>query len=165
MNQYEAMFVFDPTFGSELEKCETEIRRLMGRADAEIVVLNRWDERRLAYRIKGRKRGVYVLVYFKALPERIEGLERDAQLAENILRLLVLRAEGVTPEMMDKAASGRGATAEGGPSDDFTTPDSSADKGKPGPAANEVAVAELASLDSNTLVADAPTDERAPETD
>lgn len=164
MNQYEAMFVFDPTFGSELEKCETEIRRLMGRADAEIVVLDRWDERRLAYRIKGRKRGVYVLVYFKAHPERIKGLERDAQLAENILRLLVLRADGVTPEMMNKAASGRGAMAEGEPTDDSKTPVASPDKGKPEPAEKEVAVAEVASQESDTAVADAPTDERASET-
>ena len=70
MNQYEAMFLFDPTFGGSFENCETEIRRLMTRAEAEILLCRRWDERRLAYKIKGRKRGVYVLVFFKAPTDR-----------------------------------------------------------------------------------------------
>lgn len=105
MNQYEAMFLFDPTFGNNVEDCETEIRRLMDRAKAEILFCKKWDERRLAYRIKGRKRGVYMLVYFKAPTSNITPLERDAQLSEHILRLLILRAEGVTIEMMERTVT------------------------------------------------------------
>jgi len=112
LNQYEAMFLFDPTFGSTFENCEAEIQRLLERAEAQIVFLRRWDERRLAYRIKGQKRGVYVLVYFKANGDKIAPLERDAQLSESILRLLVLRADGITPELMEKAASLRSASAD-----------------------------------------------------
>ncbi len=103
MNQYEAMFLFDPTFGASFESCEKEIRRLMDRAEAELVFCRKWDDRRLAYRINGRKRGVYVLTYFKAKPEKVVPLERDAQLSEDILRLLVLRADDVTPESMERA--------------------------------------------------------------
>ena len=107
MNQYEAMFLFDPTFGGSFENCESEIRRLMERADGEIVFCRKWDERRLAYRVSGRKRGVYVLVYFKAPADKIVGLERDVKLAENILRVLILRADEVTPEKMEQAVSGK----------------------------------------------------------
>ncbi len=105
MNQYEAMFLFDPTFGNSFEKCEVEVRRLIERAQGEIIVCRKWDERRLAYRIKGRKRGVYVLVYFKAPADRIVGLEHDAKLSESILRVLVLRADYVTPETMEQQFS------------------------------------------------------------
>jgi small subunit ribosomal protein S6 len=101
LNQYEAMFLFDPTFGAAFENCEAEVRRIMDRAQAEILFCKKWDERRLAYKIQGRKRGVYVLVYFKSAPEKVGGIERDARLSENILRVLVLRADGVTPEMME----------------------------------------------------------------
>ncbi len=107
MNQYEAMFLFDPTFGGSFENCEAEIRRLMERAEAEIVFCRLWDERRLAYKIKGRKRGVYVLVYFKSSPQKITPLERDARLSENILRMMVLRADDMTPEAMEKAVTDR----------------------------------------------------------
>ena len=108
MNQYEGMFLFDPTFGSSVENCESEVRRLMERAEAELLFCRKWDERRLAYRIKGRKRGVYVLVYFRSLPDRITGLERDVKLNENILRLLVVRADGVSREMMEEVCAARG---------------------------------------------------------
>jgi len=39
-----------------------------------------------------------VLTYFNAPPERITELERDAQLSESVLRMMVLRAEHVTDE-------------------------------------------------------------------
>ncbi len=103
MKQYEAMFLFDPTFASSFEKCEREIHRLMERAGAELIICRKWDERRLAFRINGRKRGVYVLTYFKAPPEGAASLEHDAKLAENILRLLVLRADDLTREDMEAA--------------------------------------------------------------
>ncbi len=123
LNQYEAMFLFDPTFGSSFENCESVIRRLMERAEAEILFCRKWDERRLAYRIKGRKRGIYVLVYFKAAPERIAPLERDARISEDILRLLVLRADGITQETMNGFVSQKAEAHAGGADDKKPTSD------------------------------------------
>ncbi len=123
MNQYEAMFLFDPAFGDSFENCESEIRRLMERADAELLFCRVWDERRLAYRVNGRKRGVYVLTYFNAPPDKIAGMERDVKLGENTLRVLIVRADGVTPEMMDRMCSARGEErpAEGEEGEDSGT--------------------------------------------
>jgi len=116
------MFLFDPTFGGTHENCEAEIRRIMGRAEAELVFCRRWDERRLAFKIKGRKRGVYVLTFFKSDPTKIAGIERDVRLSENLLRVLVLRAEGVTPEMMEVASIARTEPAEGSGGENFDRP-------------------------------------------
>lgn len=115
MNQYEAMILFDPTFGAQFENCEAEVRRLMERAGAELVFCKKWDERRLAYKVKGRKRGLYVLAYFKAPADKIAGLERDCQISENILRVLVTRADDVGLDAMEKAVQMRGAEAGPGP--------------------------------------------------
>jgi small subunit ribosomal protein S6 len=116
MRQYEGMFLFDPTFGAAYESCEGEIKRIMDRAGAEIVVCRKWDERRLAFKIKGRKRGVYVLAYFTAPPERIGGIERDVKLSEHLLRVLILDAEGMTREHMERAFETR--SEEGRPGGD-----------------------------------------------
>jgi len=105
------MFLIDPNFGASFEACEGEVKRLMDRAEAEILFCRKWDERRLAYRIKGRKRGVYILVYFKAAPDKISPLHRDVQISEDVLRVLVLRADGVTEEMMERAANMRAEAA------------------------------------------------------
>jgi len=103
------MFLFDPTFGASFEHCETEVKRLLDRAGAELVFCKRWDERRLAFKVKGRKRGVYVLCYFRANAKSIGGIERDVQISETVLRVLILRADGVTPEMMEKSVTLHGA--------------------------------------------------------
>ncbi|MFQ5590532.1 MAG: 30S ribosomal protein S6 [Phycisphaerae bacterium] len=163
MNQYEAMFLFDPTFGGASADCEAEIRRLMGRAGAEIVLLSRWDERRLAYRIRGRKRGVYVLVYFKANPDRIKGLERDALLSENVLRLLVLRADGVTREMMEKAVSGRASVEEAGGAPKPAEAPAATEAQSQGP--RDAATTEEESVPEkfDVLVGEVPADEEATE--
>jgi small subunit ribosomal protein S6 len=112
------MFLFDPTFGASWENCENEIKRLMDRIDAEIVFCKKWDERRLAYKIKGCKRGVYVLVYFNADGSRIKELERDTKISEDVLRIMVVCAEGVTPDMMERSCELHGSQPESEGSDD-----------------------------------------------
>ena len=114
MNTYEAMFLFDTTFGSDFSKVEQEVGRVMERAGAEIVMCRKWDERKLAYEIKGQKRGCYVLTFFRAEPSKIAGIERDAQLSEPVLRVLILRADHMTAEDMEAAYPSRPAAAERG---------------------------------------------------
>jgi len=92
------MFLFDPTAASSWEQVEEQVKRLMERAEGEIIKMKRWDERRLTYEVEGRKRGVYVLAFFKAPTEKIAGLERDVQLSEEILRVLVLCRDHMTDE-------------------------------------------------------------------
>ncbi len=106
MNTYEAMFLFDPADGSNLEAVQPEIDRLMTRAEAEIIVTRRLEERRLAFEIDGRKRGLYVLTYFRAEGPKIGPLERDIRLSERILRALILRADDVTEEIMHNVTLG-----------------------------------------------------------
>jgi small subunit ribosomal protein S6 len=103
LRTYEGMFLFDPTFATDMGKVEQEIARLMERAGAEIIMCNKWDERKLAYEIKGRKRGCYVLVFFRAESDKITGIERDVQLSESVLRVLIMRADYMTEEDMKAA--------------------------------------------------------------
>jgi small subunit ribosomal protein S6 len=94
------MFLFDPAVGAEWSQVEAEVNRLMERCGGQVITWGKWDERRLAFPIKRRKRGLYVLAYFRAAPDKITDLERDAELSESILRLLVLRADHVAEEQM-----------------------------------------------------------------
>jgi len=110
LRTYEGMFLFDPTSAADWSNVEAEIARLMKRAGAKLLVSKKWDERRLAYEIKGRNRGCYVLTYFQASPEKISGIERDVHLSDHVLRCLVLRADHVTEEKMSEPTP-----AEAGP--------------------------------------------------
>ncbi len=92
---YEAMFVVDSAqAASDWDGTMGAIQTVMKRADAEVVVLRKWSERRLAYDIGKVSRGTYLLCYFRAEPLRIIGLEKDVRLSEMIMRMLILSAEG-----------------------------------------------------------------------
>ena len=91
---YEAMFLVDSAVaGSDAEGVDGAIRNILTRADAKVVSLEKWGERRLAYEIKGANRGTYYLCYFNVEPGRIGGIERDVRLEERIMRVLVLCAD------------------------------------------------------------------------
>lgn len=115
MKTYEAMFLLDagqPSFESAVEP----IQLMLGRYNAEILQMKKWDERRLAYDVKGRRRGLYVLAYFKAAPETLSEIENDAKLSDQILRVLILSADHVSAETMAEPTPAESGT--GGDRDD-----------------------------------------------
>ena len=95
MRQYEVMFLMDPQTCTDVASMAEEVRRILDRTGAEVDICRKWEDRRLAYEIKGRKRGSYWLTYFKAAPENLAALERDVQLSEKVLRVLALCCEQV----------------------------------------------------------------------
>ncbi|MBX3388730.1 MAG: 30S ribosomal protein S6 [Phycisphaeraceae bacterium] len=104
--QYEAMFLFGQSTAADLAGCVAHLNEIFQRAQAEIIAMRKWDDRRLAYEIAGQKRGTYILVYFKAPNESMLGFDRDCNLSEKLLRHLLIRADHMTVEQM-QAADGR----------------------------------------------------------
>ncbi len=99
---YEAMFLVDAGDAtSDWDGVTAMIDTLMQRAAADVVNVRKWDERRLTYEVAGRRRGTYILSYFRATPDAVAGLERDVQLNERILRVLVLRGDQVSEEQIN----------------------------------------------------------------
>jgi small subunit ribosomal protein S6 len=113
---YEAMFLVDSTEATtDWEGVTSAIKGILEKAGAEIVSLAKWDERKLAYEIRGKSKGTYVLCYFKAEGGRLQGVERDIQLSERIMRALVLCAEDRPEENIKREPVFR-------PSDEDKTP-------------------------------------------
>ena len=100
---YEGLFLIDSALAaSQWDQMLEGIRKILDRADAEVVSMKKWDERKLAYEIRGKGRGTYILVYFHCDPSRISGIERDVHLSETILRVLILRTDRMRPEDIGK---------------------------------------------------------------
>ncbi|MFO1077549.1 MAG: 30S ribosomal protein S6 [Planctomycetota bacterium] len=62
---------------------------------AKILSSRRWDERRLAYPMKGQQRGTYLLVYFATDTQALAGIRRDLQFTEPVLRFLTMQCDEV----------------------------------------------------------------------
>ncbi|MBL7152755.1 MAG: 30S ribosomal protein S6 [Phycisphaerae bacterium] len=99
---YEGMFLVDSAQASDWDATTAILEDVLKRADAEIVSMRKWDDRRLAYEVNGKTRGTYILCYFKADGEKIQAVEKAVQLSERIMRVLILSAEQVTAEDMEK---------------------------------------------------------------
>ena len=99
---YEAMFLVDSAQAADWDATIATLKDVLKRADAEIVSIRKWDDRRLVYEIGGKNRGMYILCYFRADGEKIQEIERAVQLSERIMRVLILSAEQMTAEDIEK---------------------------------------------------------------
>jgi small subunit ribosomal protein S6 len=104
---YEGMFLVDSALAAaDWEGTVAFVENVLKRAEAEVVVIRKWGERKLAYDIDHKPRGTYILSYFRADPRRITGIEKDVQLSEKIMRVLLLTTEGRPPEMIEQDIAG-----------------------------------------------------------
>ncbi|RLS63544.1 MAG: 30S ribosomal protein S6 [Planctomycetota bacterium] len=100
INAYEGMFLFPQTVSADLQSAADHVLETLSKGGAEVISLCKWDERRLAYDIKGNKRGVYFLTYFKCDAQKLTLIERDCRLSEKLLRSMITRADHVSAEQM-----------------------------------------------------------------
>ncbi len=111
---YEGMFLVDSAeAGTDWDGVIGTIKRILERAKAEIVSIRKWDDRRLAYDIRGVSRGTYILCYFRVDGQKVEDIEKSVQLSERIIRVLILNAEHMTAEDIEKDTPATRAEKEG----------------------------------------------------
>ena len=105
MYPYEGMVLVDPTAHAEdPDNVESGVKKLLEKHGAKIHQLQRWDERKLAYEIKGHKRGVYLLAYLEMPGENIDAFRKEAAITELILRQMLIRLETDIPTHLERAA-------------------------------------------------------------
>lgn len=97
---YEGMFLLDANeTARDWSALENHIQQLLTKHQAHVEYSERWPDQRLAYDVKGVRKGTYYLTYFRAPPETISDLRRDVELSEQILRFLVIREDWLEAEM------------------------------------------------------------------
>lgn len=93
VNLYEGLFLLSSDASANLQTGIDFLTEVFHRAEAEVIVLRKWDERKLAYAIRQQKRGVYVLAIFKARSTQIANIERDCNLSEIVTRCLIIKGD------------------------------------------------------------------------
>ena len=94
MPVYEGMFILDPTkYSRDPAGSAQQVSDIITQHGGTILAARLWDERKLAYPIKGHKKGVYWLTYFRMPGDGLIPLERQCEISDEILRNLVLRVD------------------------------------------------------------------------
>jgi small subunit ribosomal protein S6 len=88
---YEVVYIFDsvleePQIQEKLERFHT----LVATEGADAPTLNHWGKRTLAYPIKKRETGYYVVANFKTESKALPEFERAIKLDDGVLRFLVV---------------------------------------------------------------------------
>ena len=111
---YEGMFLLDSNrYGRDPEGVAGQVPGMIREAGGEVLVSRMWEERRLAFPIKGRRKGTYWLTYFRMDGRNLTDLKRKSQLNENVLRVLFIK---IDPRIVDtlvehaQAPEGKSAT-------------------------------------------------------
>lgn len=113
MYPYEAMFLVDPVkHTADAAGTEKVVSGLLEKHGAKVHQFERWDERKLAYDIKGHKRGVYLLSLFEMPGGHLRALRDDCELTETILRQLILRLDTDIPTYLAQCAKYQEKTRE-----------------------------------------------------
>ncbi|MCZ0858316.1 30S ribosomal protein S6 [Actinomyces israelii] len=94
MRHYEIMIILEPetderTIAQSLEKLLQVVPSNGGTVDK----IDIWGKRRLAYDIKKKSEGFYVVVDMTTAPETAQELDRQLGLNESVLRTKLLRPE------------------------------------------------------------------------
>jgi ribosomal protein S6 len=96
MKLYEGMFVIDNDLVREdWQAAKAVVTDTLEKHGAKIHSARRWDERALAYPIKGRRRATYLLTYFEIEGERNADVSRSLEIQDGVLRYLITAAAEV----------------------------------------------------------------------
>jgi len=100
------MFLLDnQVVREDWKKAKAIITDALKKHGANVVCARRFDERRLAYPIRRRRRATYCLAFYEMGSEHLNPLRRDLELNENVLRYLMLAKESVPPAELELAAA------------------------------------------------------------
>jgi len=98
LRDYELVVVLSPTVGDEGFPLAIErINGVIQSNGGEVKNVDQWGRRRLAYPIRRNLEGFYAVTQFSAEPTAIRPLEGNLDLAEDVLRHLVIKVEYVKP--------------------------------------------------------------------
>jgi len=105
LGKYETIFVIDSLLKTEeIENIITKYEKFISANGGKIEQIDRWGKKRLAFEIKKRQYGYYVLILFEGIPSMIKSLEREYRLNESILRYKTIKLSTMALKVLKQQA-------------------------------------------------------------
>ena len=103
MNCYETVFILTPVLSDDqMKEAVEKFKGVLQKEGAEIVNVEEWGLKKLAYPIQKKSTGFYCLVEFKGEPTIVKKLETAFRRDEKVLRFLVFRLDKYAQEYAEK---------------------------------------------------------------
>ena len=109
---YELGFILAPEVNEEQTRGILDrVGQIVATRGGEIVRVNQWGRRRMAYPIEHHRDGYYVFVDMIVAPETINELERTLRVSEEVLRHMITRRDPKTAQKEREAFATASAAA------------------------------------------------------
>ena len=94
MRNYECMFILKPEMEEEaIQQAIDRYTAIVADGQGEMVSVDKWGKRRLAYEIKDLFEGYYVLMNFKSEPDVVKELDRVMKISDDMLRFMIINQD------------------------------------------------------------------------
>ncbi|GMR03323.1 MAG: 30S ribosomal protein S6 [Thermodesulfovibrionia bacterium] len=92
MNYYENIIILDPNLDEKtVESAVERVRDLVIKKGGEVLKSENWGLKKLSYNLKKQKKGLYILLFFKAPSPVIAELEKFYKVFEPLLKFLIVK--------------------------------------------------------------------------
>jgi len=106
---YELAFILQPEVNEEQTRVVLDrVEQVVTNHSGQIVRVNQWGRRRLAYPIQHNRDGFYVFIDMILTPETVIELDRTLKVSEDVLRYMIKRRD---PKTVQKEREARAAAA------------------------------------------------------
>jgi len=100
---YESVVIINAALeDDQIEATIARMQETITTHGGEIIEVEKWGRKRLAYPIKKAKSGYYVIFRFNATTDLISVLERNYRLDENVIRYLTIQLDKFALEAIAK---------------------------------------------------------------
>jgi small subunit ribosomal protein S6 len=93
MTNYETMYILRPSVEEEDRNAIVEKFKGIVLDGGEVVSVDEWGNRKLAYEIDKVKDGYYVLMTFKGNGDIVTELERNYRISDDVMRFIVINLD------------------------------------------------------------------------
>jgi small subunit ribosomal protein S6 len=92
LDTYEVMLIVIPELDEEqVESTISRFRTIIERTGGEVLDLNQWGKRRLAYEIDHRSDGYYAVMHFTVGERTLAELKRILRVSDDVLRHMIVK--------------------------------------------------------------------------
>lgn len=92
MNKYEMLFILSPSISDEeKDAIIAKFSNIIEEKGGKVANVDKWGIKKLAYPIKFKTEGFYVLMNFESTAEASQYVDRLMLITDNVLRCLIVR--------------------------------------------------------------------------
>ncbi len=94
MGKYETVLLISPNLeDQQREVLLSSLEQSISDTKGNLINMDKWGKRKLAYPVRKFEEGFYVLLFYEAGEETIKELERKMRMNEDVLRFLTVQSQ------------------------------------------------------------------------